>query len=93
MSRLIFSPSALDDISRLRAFLADKDAVAARNAISLTKLAQRPQIGRPAGGADLPAGAREWSIRFGRGGYVALYHWDGDTTLVLAIRHAREAGY
>jgi hypothetical protein len=32
-------------------------------------------------------------IPFGNGAYVALYRYDGETVAILAIRHAREAGY
>jgi plasmid stabilization system protein ParE len=36
---------------------------------------------------------RELLIAFGDSGYVARYRLEGSTVLVLAIRHAREAGY
>ena len=36
---------------------------------------------------------REWLIEFGASGYVAMYRWDGETAVVLAIRHQKEAGY
>ena len=36
---------------------------------------------------------REWRIDFGDSGYVALYYYDDDTAVVLAVRHQREAGY
>jgi plasmid stabilization system protein ParE len=35
---------------------------------------------------------REWIIGFGDTGYVALYRYDGDTVIILAVRHQREAG-
>lgn len=35
----------------------------------------------------------EWLIDFGGSGYVALYHHDGQTAVVLAVRHQKEAGY
>jgi hypothetical protein len=31
--------------------------------------------------------------RFGSGGYVALYRFDGEEVIILAVRHGREAGY
>jgi plasmid stabilization system protein ParE len=36
---------------------------------------------------------REWPIAFGSSGYVALYHYEGETAIIVAIRHQREAGY
>ena len=36
---------------------------------------------------------REWLIDFGDGGYIALYRYDGETAVILAVRHQKEAGY
>jgi len=36
---------------------------------------------------------REWLIPFGVSGYVTLYHYDGHTAVILAVRHQNEAGY
>ena len=36
---------------------------------------------------------REWLIDFGDSGYVALYRFDGETALIVAVRHQKEAGY
>jgi len=36
---------------------------------------------------------REWTIDFGESGYVALYHYDGETAVILVLRHQREFGY
>ena len=36
---------------------------------------------------------REWPISFGSSGYVALYHYDGQVAIIVAIRHQREVGY
>jgi hypothetical protein len=36
---------------------------------------------------------REWIIDFGGSGYVALYHYEADTAMILAVSHQREAGY
>ena len=33
--------------------------------------------------------AREWLIDFGGRGYVALYQYDGETALIVAVRHRR----
>ncbi|HEX9198221.1 MAG TPA: type II toxin-antitoxin system RelE/ParE family toxin [Acidobacteriaceae bacterium] len=96
MPRLSWSPRALRDLHRLHDFLAPKSQeVAGRAVLSIRNgirmLAKHPEIGRPIDGM-LPE-FRELVIEFGHGGYVARYHFDGRRTVVLAIRHGREAGY
>jgi plasmid stabilization system protein ParE len=36
---------------------------------------------------------RELPIDFGDTGYIALYRFEHDAVIVLAIRHQKEAGY
>jgi hypothetical protein len=36
---------------------------------------------------------REWLIDFGQSGYVALYRFDGQTALIVAVRHQKELDY
>jgi len=96
MPRLIWSPAAITDVSRLHAFLAPKNRDAAKRAVGAIRqgvklLGQHPEAGRP--GEEMLPEFREWSIEFGSGGYVALYRFDGTEVVILAIRHAREAGY
>lgn len=96
MSRLIWSPSALQDVQRLHRFLADKSADAARRAVktireSVKVLAHPPGIGRPV--EDMEPEYREWIINFGDSGYVALYRYDGEIAVILAVRHQKEVGY
>jgi plasmid stabilization system protein ParE len=96
MPRLIWSAAALGDVHRLYRFLAKKDASAARRAAKAIRdgtkiLADQPQLGRPADNIDPEY--REWLIDFGDSGYVVLYHYDGQTTIILAVRHQKEAGY
>lgn len=96
VSRLIWSPTALADVQRLYRFLAEKDGNTAKRAIgkirrSVDILTQQPQVGRPA--EEMPPQYREWPIEFGNSGYVALYHFDGATAVILAVRHQYEAGY
>jgi len=95
MSHLVWTPAALADVQRLYRFLSSKDKAAAQRAIKVIRsrtkiLAQQPQAGRPA--ADMAVEFREWPIDFGNSGYVALYHFDGITTVILAVRHQIEAG-
>ena len=96
MPRLIWSPSALLDVQRLYRFLAPKNAEAARQAVktireSVQILALQPGIGRPA--QDMEPEYREWLIDFGQSGYVALYHFDGQTAVIVAVRHQKELDY
>ncbi|MEE9102427.1 type II toxin-antitoxin system RelE/ParE family toxin [Pseudomonas nitroreducens] len=94
--RVIYAPAALRDLERLRRFLRETNATAARRAgqiiLQATQaLGAHPQMGRLID--DLPVVYREWPIDFGDGGYLARYRIDGETLVLLAIRHQREAGY
>ena len=96
MPRLIWSPSALLDIQRLYRFLAEKNIGAAQQAVkiireSLKILTKQPGVGRPV--EDMDPEYREWPINFGNTGYVVLYHYDGKTALIVAVRHQKEVGY
>ena len=96
MSRLIWSESALRDMQRLYRFLADNNREAAKRAVnairaSVRVIAQHPEIGRPAEGMEPEY--REWVIDFGDSGYIALYRYAGETALIVAVRHQKEAGY
>jgi len=96
MPRLIWSPAALRDVRRLHRFLASKNPDAAIRAVQAIRggmkiIADHPASGRPDPNMD-PA-YREQLIGFGDSGYVALYRLDGDTAVILAVRHQREAGY
>lgn len=96
MARVIWTPAALNDISRLHDFLASSSSDAARRAVgeirkSARILQDHPELGRPV--REMGPGFREWFIRFGSSGYVALYRHDDDLVVMLAVRHGREAGY
>ncbi|MDE1998247.1 MAG: type II toxin-antitoxin system RelE/ParE family toxin [Burkholderiales bacterium] len=96
MPQLIWSPAALRDVQRLYRFLAEKNIDAAKRAVKSIRagvhvLAIQPGIGRPA--EEMEPEYREWLIDFGDSGYVALYRYDGDTAVILAVRHQREVGY
>lgn len=96
MPCLIWSPSALRDVQRLYRFLAENNVDAAKRAArtiraSINILAAQPHIGRPA--EEMEPEYREWPIDFGDSGYLALYRYDGQTAVILAVRHQREAGY
>jgi len=94
--RLIWSPPALHDVQRLYRFLAEKNTDAARRAVKSIRegvkvLAHQPGIGRPV--EDMDPEFREWLIDFGDSGYIALYRYEGQTAVILAVRHQREVGY
>jgi len=93
---VIWTPEALGDVERLHDFLKDKNPLAARRAVraireGLGLLADQPQVGRPV--ENMEPEFREWLISFGDSGYFALYHFDGEDAVILAVRHQREAGY
>lgn len=97
MPYLKLTEAAVDDISRLRRFLIDKNPRAAQRAVGairerLLAVMQTPQAGRPVPNLDP---FREILIPFGDGGYLARYRYDisTETIYVVAIRHQREAGY
>lgn len=96
MPRLVWSEPALADVARLHAFLAPKSREAAQRAVKairggVKELGRHPEIGRPV--EDMLPEFREWVVEFGQGAYVALYHFDGEQVVILAVRHGREAGY
>ena len=96
MPRLVWSEPALADVARLHTFLAPKSREAAQRAVKairggVRELSRHPEIGRPV--EDMLPEFREWVVEFGQGAYVALYHFDGEQVVILAVRHGREAGY
>jgi plasmid stabilization system protein ParE len=96
MPRLKWSQPALLDVARLYDLLAPKSHDAVRRAIQTIRqgvkaLGKHPEIGRPV--EELSPEFREWVIEFGQAAYVALYHYDGEQVVILAVRHGREAGY
>lgn len=96
MPQLIWSPAALRDVQRMYRFLAENNIDAARRAVKAIRagvqvLATQPGVGRPV--VDMEPEYREWLIDYGESGYVALYRYNGDTTVILAVRHQREVGY
>ncbi|MFC0267292.1 type II toxin-antitoxin system RelE/ParE family toxin [Kushneria aurantia] len=96
MSQVIFAPAAIRELERLREFLRPGNPAAAERAAQaiiqgVQALGELPRIGRPV--EDMLEEFRDWLIDFGDRGYVARYRIDGDTAVVLAIRHQKEAGF
>jgi plasmid stabilization system protein ParE len=93
---MLWTSGARADLVRLRNFLTDKSPDAAQRALSTIQqgvltLTEYPDVGRPFD--DEAIELREWFIPFGDSGYVALYRKDAGRVVILAVRHAREAGY
>lgn len=91
-----FAPGALRDLERLHDFLQSKNPIVSQKVAktivrSVQTLEKYPQVGRPADNMDPEY--RELVISFGQSGYVALYRFDGENVVILAIRHQLEAGY
>jgi plasmid stabilization system protein ParE len=95
MAQVVYSPNAISNLARLHQFLDQKNPEAATRALRtirdrLAMLSRFPRLGpvdpeRP----DI----RELFMPFGVAGYVARYGIVGETVVILAVRHAREAGY
>lgn len=96
MPRVLWTPTALRDVARLHRFLTGDNPAAARRCISVIRsrvkqLGANPDLGRHV--AEMPTEFRELIIPFGKSAYLALYRTDDATVAILAVRHAREAGY
>ena len=97
MSHVRLSERARFDISRLHAFLLEKDSNAAKRAVlaireAFMPLTQSHLIGRP---VEDDGYLRELVIDFGATGYLALYRFEPslDVVTILAIKHQREDDY
>jgi plasmid stabilization system protein ParE len=96
MSQIIYSEQARLDLNRLFVFLAEKEIEVAQRAMleidtSISKqLSKNPKICR-----EIGHGLREFIIRFGRSGYIALFDYkeEKDIVEILAIRHQLENDY
>lgn len=96
MTRIAWSPQAIEDLVRLRSFLAAKNPRAATEAIvvihkRVKELVLFPNSGRFA--RESGGSIREWLVPYSNSGYVILYEVaDGEVT-IARVRHMREAGY
>lgn len=95
MAQVKLSARAFADLERIFEFLAQVDPMRAQQTVRRIRdavmiLEEHPLIGRSA-----EDGRRELVIGRRANAYVAMYRWlpASDTVLVLAVRHAREAGY
>ena len=96
--RVRLTLEALDDLTRLQAFLIERDPTAAARAVdaieaSFGLLEHSPFSCRKAWPGDRPL-LRELVIPFGSAGYVALFDIDGPGHVsILAVRRQREEDY
>lgn len=95
MRGLVWLDSAVDDIARLREFIAKENPKAAKRAAEVIKntaqnLIDFPDIGKPV--QDLPQ-YRDLFIRFGASGYFLRYRVYCEVIYVVHVRHYRELGF
>jgi toxin ParE1/3/4 len=92
VARVVWLPEALQDVTRLYDFLADKSPEAARKAAdrigyAARQLEQYPDLGQPM--EDDPR--RQIFIPFGAGAYVIRYRRDNEKNVVIVrVWHSRE---
>jgi plasmid stabilization system protein ParE len=92
MSQVVWLPSALEDVIRLRSFLEDKSPEAANRVAAVIRsgakmLADFPAIGRPMNDGT---GRRELFLPFGTGNYVLRYKVDHEIVVIIRAWHSRE---
>jgi plasmid stabilization system protein ParE len=95
MARVVWTGKARGDLLRLRDFLAPKSNDAAAHAIQAIRQGLQTLKAAPEAGMRvpwLPDGYRQWSIPFGKSGFVVLYRFFGDNVVIQSIRHGREVG-
>lgn len=95
MRSIVWLDSAVDDIVRLREFIAANNPNAAKKAAEILKqaakrLAELSNIGKPV--ADLPD-YRDLLIRFGAAGYLMRYKIHQESVYIVHIRHYRESDF
>lgn len=95
MLNITWASGAINDLARLRRFIAKENPEAAERAAraiidTVNRLTHHPQIGKPI--PDLLE-YRDWLIRFGSGGYVLRYRVHEENLFILHIRHYREKSF
>jgi len=90
--RVIWLPEAVRDLARLRAFINEKNPLAARHAASRIKgatqiLSENPEAGRPIEEA-IPF--RELVVPFGNGNYILRYRQVSNSVVIIRVRHSKE---
>ena len=93
--RVEWLPPAIHDLQRLRDFILPHNKDAARRAVQVIKravylLSANPGLGKPV--EDLPD-YHDIVIPFGAAGYVLRYRIQDNIIFIVAVRHAKEAGF
>ena len=88
MTKLLFTRSALNDLERLRGFIAEKNPTAASNVAkrllaSIHKLQEHPKMGKAVAGIQ---NVRDWVV----GDYVTRYQIKQDCIVILRVWHDKE---
>ena len=91
MMILRWTPEAVNDLARLRAFIGDKNPAAAKRAAlrileAAAVLREQPELGRAVEEEDF----RDLVARFGGGAYVLRYRVDPDAVVIARVWHSRE---
>lgn len=95
MRKLVWLDSAINDVVRLRDFIAKENSDAAKRAAEAIKntalrLIELPEMGKP---VKDPLNYRDISVRFGAGGYILRYRLYLDTIYIVHVRHYREVDF
>jgi plasmid stabilization system protein ParE len=95
MLEIVWLESAIDDVVRLRKFIAKENPEAAKRAAQAIKsatlhLKEFPEMGKP---VKEPIHYRDLSVRFGAGGYILRYRMYLDIIYIVHVRHFKEASF
>jgi len=90
--KLIWESGALNDLARLREFIAPHRPTAAANSArciiqAANRLLDHPHFGHP---MDSIPEFNELIIPFGRNAYILRYRIDGKKVVILRVWHGRE---
>ncbi len=92
--KLVWRASALNDLRRLKAFIAPANPKAAVQAIQTIRASVKMLESFPNMGRKLPAKhplLREWIVNFGASTYVVRYRVGDRDIAIIAVRHGFEA--
>ena len=93
---IVWLPSAVNDLNRLRSFIRSESTLAAKRAALRIKegvslLQQNPDAGKPV--PDLLS-FRDLVLPFGAGEYIVRYRRiDPSRIVIVRVRHSRETGF
>ena len=88
--RVVLSRRANLDLLGQTEWLAERSPKAARNLARSVKDGLRLLAQFPHSGRDIGDGEREWIIRFGRAGLVAVYRVEGDRVIIGRLFHTSQ---